>query len=330
MLQKLKRGFTVIIVPHDAEQSRSFRAPLWAFQAMGILFFIFITGFLVLYHNAGNLRDTVAEYQNLLNEAVSQKENLLKQKQIQEAEFTEEKRIQEEKIKRIAQEIQHLVMEMEELRELREAVYKKVDGLKPPKEPSTISESYASSDERGITLSRSGYANLESTLTNLARAERNLEMIKTSLPVEKENMETLINGIEEHNRRMRAIPSIRPAKGRISSGFGYRRDPFTGRTSFHNAVDISNAYGTPVYATAYGRVVSAGYCGGYGNMVIINHGYGYQTCYAHLSRIVVSVNQQVSRGGLIGYMGRTGRSTGTHLHYEVRVNGKAVNPANYF
>ncbi len=126
-------------------------------------------------------------------------------------------------------------------------------------------------------------------------------------------------------------PFAMPVKSafRFTSGFGYRRDPKGGGTRMHEGVDFAAATGTPIYATADGVVVEAGWDSGYGRSVVIRHGFGIETRYAHLSRIHVNAGQRVSRGERIGDMGSSGRSTGTHLHYEVRVGGVAVNPMTY-
>ena len=116
---------------------------------------------------------------------------------------------------------------------------------------------------------------------------------------------------------------------RYTSGFGKRRDPINGRTRNHNGQDLAGRPGTPILATADGTVIFAGRQSGYGNLVKIQHGFGYQTVYAHLRNIEVKQGQTVARGDLIGGMGNTGRSTGTHLHYEIRIGGTAVNPMPY-
>lgn len=124
-----------------------------------------------------------------------------------------------------------------------------------------------------------------------------------------------------------AIPSAQPvANVNFSSFYGVRADPFRGTPAMHPGVDIPGQYGTPVYATADGVVARAERSGGYGNMVEIDHGRGIATRYGHLSKILVVANTRVKRGQEIGLMGSTGRSTGNHLHYEVRIDGKAVNP----
>ncbi|MCC2976957.1 M23 family metallopeptidase [Sphingomonas sp. PL-96] len=127
-----------------------------------------------------------------------------------------------------------------------------------------------------------------------------------------------------------AIPSLQPIDDmKLSSNFGVRSDPFRGTAAMHAGIDLPGPIGTPVYATADGIVGRAQRAGGYGNLIELNHGKGIQTRYGHLSKILVGENTRVRRGQLIGLMGSTGRSTGSHLHYEVRINGAAVNPVPY-
>jgi murein DD-endopeptidase MepM/ murein hydrolase activator NlpD len=127
-----------------------------------------------------------------------------------------------------------------------------------------------------------------------------------------------------------AIPSRRPVdEMRLTSTFGNRADPFTGRRARHNGIDIPGPVGTPIYATADGTVGRAQRLGGYGNYVELEHGNAMQTRYGHLSQILVQPGQRVRRGDMIGLMGSTGRSTGSHLHYEVRIAGAPVNPVPF-
>jgi murein DD-endopeptidase MepM/ murein hydrolase activator NlpD len=129
--------------------------------------------------------------------------------------------------------------------------------------------------------------------------------------------------------RVASAPNLWPVEGRITGAFGERIDPFNGEGAFHRGVDISTAYGTQVHAPADGVVSFAGFMGGYGRMVSIEHGHGIITRYGHLSAFAVIDGQQVHRGELIGYVGLSGRSTGPHLHYEVWVHGAPVNPYKY-
>lgn len=133
--------------------------------------------------------------------------------------------------------------------------------------------------------------------------------------------------VEQLEAGIAAIPAYLPAKNyTITSGFGFRHDPFNGRGAQHAGIDFAGAHGEPIYAAAAGRVVRAARFGAYGNTVDIDHGKGLMTRYAHLSTIRVSVGDRVVMGQRIGGMGSTGRSTGTHLHYEIRVDGQPVNP----
>ncbi|MGH9417530.1 MAG: M23 family metallopeptidase [Terriglobales bacterium] len=124
-------------------------------------------------------------------------------------------------------------------------------------------------------------------------------------------------------------PDIWPVRGRITSSFGERIDPFLGEGAFHAGLDIAVRYGTPVAVTADGVVVFAGLMQGYGRTIIVDHGHGVRTLYAHLSGLAVAVGQRLDRGEVVGYVGESGRTTGPHLHYEVRINRAPVNPYRY-
>ena len=132
--------------------------------------------------------------------------------------------------------------------------------------------------------------------------------------------------VERREELAAATPSLWPARGWLSGYFGGRSDPFTGEAGFHQGIDISTEKGQPVQATADGKVESASYSGDYGNLIVLRHGFGLVTHYGHLSGYAVRPGQDVKRGQVIGYVGSTGRSTGSHLHYEILVNGKVLNP----
>jgi murein DD-endopeptidase MepM/ murein hydrolase activator NlpD len=124
-------------------------------------------------------------------------------------------------------------------------------------------------------------------------------------------------------------PTMWPVEGRVGSSFGEREDPFNGEGKFHSGIDIEAAYGTPVRAAADGEATGESMGAGYGRQVVLNHGHGYETVYGHLSSVAVLAGQHVTRGQIIGYVGQSGRATGPHLHYEVRVNNTPVNPHKY-
>jgi len=141
--------------------------------------------------------------------------------------------------------------------------------------------------------------------------------------------------IKNQDEKMASIPAIQPVSNkqlnRIASGFGMRIDPVYGTPKMHNGLDFTAPQGTPIYATGNGVVKTAGFSdGGYGNHVVINHGYGYQTLYGHMVKIKARQGQKVKRGEVIGWVGSTGKSTGPHCHYEVIINGNEVNPVYFF
>ena len=148
-----------------------------------------------------------------------------------------------------------------------------------------------------------------------------------------DKMEIRLNSLKKsavsYRDKLEHTPRGMPTRGRITSRYGSRRHPVTGRTQMHEGIDLAAPTGTPIVATADGVVLFSGSRAGYGRTVIIDHGYGFQTLYGHASKIVVRVGQRVKHGQVIAYVGSSGVSTGSHLHYEVRVSGKPVNPWPY-
>ena len=152
----------------------------------------------------------------------------------------------------------------------------------------------------------------------------------SSFNAQVRELDTALNKFRQAKKQARRFPLANPAPGAdITSTFGTRRDPLLGTAAFHSGMDFRGATGDPIQATAGGKVISAGRSGGYGNMVEIEHAGGLSTKYAHMSRIDVSEGQMVAAGDMVGAVGSTGRSTGPHLHYEVRRHGDAVNPAMF-
>ena len=143
------------------------------------------------------------------------------------------------------------------------------------------------------------------------------------------SFEELVEGLEGKRHRLASMPSIWPTEGWVTSGYGYRVSPFTGRRSFHSGLDIASDFGTPIVAPARGKVVFAGRKGPLGKTLVIDHGFGLRTSYGHAAEIHVNKGQTIERGERIASVGSTGRSTGPHLHYAVEVKGKSVNPHNY-
>jgi murein DD-endopeptidase MepM/ murein hydrolase activator NlpD len=155
-----------------------------------------------------------------------------------------------------------------------------------------------------------------------AELEGRTEQVSTSLDV-------LEARIAENFLLLSSTPSLWPVEGMLSSGYGWRRDPITGQRALHDGIDIAALPGKPVQATAAGVVAKVLQYGGLGRAVYVSHGYGVTTVYGHMSRVLVKPGQRVERGATVGLVGNTGRSTGYHLHYEVQLEGKAVNPLPY-
>ncbi len=158
---------------------------------------------------------------------------------------------------------------------------------------------------------------------------KQINQIDIDTKKQSENYIELLRLLEKKKNLLASTPSIMPANGVRTSKFGYRTSPFTGLKEFHAGLDIANRKGTKVFATANGKISYAGKRMFIGNEVLIDHGHGIVTKYGHLSKILVKSGSKIKRGDVIGLMGSTGRSTGPHVHYEVRVNGIPVNPEKY-
>jgi len=167
---------------------------------------------------------------------------------------------------------------------------------------------------------------LTSLTPGLSSPENTFSMLKDLLQGLESRLQTVRSNVDRRNSLAAATPSIWPTHGWLSSSMGNRADPLTGEKDFHPGLDISADKGDPVYATADGKVTNAAMAGNYGNLIVIDHGFGIETRYGHLSAFKVRDGQDVKRGDLLGLVGATGRTTGSHLHYEVRANGRILNP----
>ncbi|MDZ4132421.1 MAG: M23 family metallopeptidase, partial [Dethiobacteria bacterium] len=238
-------------------------------------------------------------------------------------------RAQQEEINALAVETQRMMEQVKAIDELVELVTDKLD-----LDPATIDNGVKGQTSQNTTDLKSlddlvyerAYGSRSSAGGVLERASENIVLLQTIVP---ERSDTL-DAVGDYVVQAEAKPSLWPARGRISSGFGMRKIPYsTNNYQFHTGVDIIGAYESPIWASAAGEVTFTGYRGSYGNIIMIDHGYGFETLYAHLAGFTVNTGDLVARGDLIGYMGTSGRTTGTHLHYEVHVNGSPVNPYNY-
>ena len=164
------------------------------------------------------------------------------------------------------------------------------------------------------------------TLSSLGTPEDTFGLLRTLLESLESRVNVVSRTVDRRNALAAATPSIWPAQGWLSSTMGHRADPFTGDDDFHAGLDIAGERGQPVFATAAGTVAHLGFQGGYGNLIVLDHGFGLETRYGHLLNYGVKMGAKVKRGDIIGHVGNTGRSTGYHLHYEVLANGKLLNP----
>jgi murein DD-endopeptidase MepM/ murein hydrolase activator NlpD len=176
-----------------------------------------------------------------------------------------------------------------------------------------------------------GYDNSEILLSTVKKVDQ----ISKQLYIQSKSFDEVIEMAQRKSDMMASIPAIQPVKNkelkRIASGYGRRIDPYYKKLKFHYGVDFSAPKGTPIYATGDGKVAKTKRSRrGFGNHIVIDHGYGYESLYAHMTKYTVRKGQKVKRGDVIGYVGSTGKSTAPHLHYEVHKDGKKINPAYYF
>ena len=176
-----------------------------------------------------------------------------------------------------------------------------------------------------------GFDNSQLVLNTTKR----VDVITKELAVQSKSLDYILKLAKAKNNFLSAIPAIQPVRNEnlkhMASGFGYRTDPFTKARKMHEGMDFTAKTGTPIFATGDGVVARAdNTVSGYGNHIVIRHGFGYETLYGHLSKYKSRAGQRVKRGDIIGYVGSTGRSEGPHLHYEVHKNGKVVNPLNFY
>lgn len=237
------------------------------------------------------------------------------------AQLREANRIQQEQILQVSKKASALQQDLDSLRRAEDGL-RAIVGAPPAAADETVQEG---------TVSPTGGEQHTPTTADLSEA---LEMIEERLSTRRSSIDLLAETMRREfpgaasyasDSAPHTTPSIWPAAGYVSSPYGLR---FNG-TEFHQGIDIAADMGTPIVATADGVVTAAGWNGGYGNMVDVDHGGGIVTRYGHASAVAVTVGQQVRRGEVIAYVGSTGRSTGPHVHYEVRVDGQPVNPAGY-
>jgi len=178
---------------------------------------------------------------------------------------------------------------------------------------------------QGIPVAIGGLPEAGSTET-VDEIQRQINKLQVDIELRRQSQEDVRNLLNDQVSLSRATPEGWPTKGWLTSYFGMRKSPFTGRRVMHEGLDIAANTGTPVVATADGIIARVRYSPDYGKMVVIDHGYGYRTIFGHNSKILVKAGQRIKRGDLVAKVGNTGRSTGSHLHYELRLNGVPIDP----
>ncbi len=316
--KKEKRCFTIMIVPHSEENTFSWRLPLYVVQIVVVLMVLGVAGFSAL------------GYAYLKVAAEASEAHALRQLN----------RAQQEEIDALAIETERMMGQIRDVDELIEVVIEKLEmeteveqffDNQSMQNPLNLESNgfsnpnpYNSNSPKPLVYERS-YNSRSSSGGILERTTYNIDFLKTIVPEHSGTLDTL----GEYAKMVRAKPSLWPARGRISSGYGMRAIPYSDGYQFHRGVDIVGSHGSPIRAAADGKVTFSGYRGAFGNLLIIEHFNGYETYYAHLSSFAVNAGEFVEEGQTIGYMGMTGRTTGTHLHYEVHYDGSTVNPERY-
>lgn len=247
----------------------------------------------------------------------SPKERLLRQQNIA---YKESYAVLQERMKQ-------LELQMVELEQRDNEVYRSIFEATPIPDSARVKEMLAKNEIRLIQA----LSNTE-LIENMRNQLNNLSL---RMSFQSKSFVEITTMVKNKEKLLRAIPAIQPISNknlkRVASGFGYRIDPLYKDFRLHAGLDFSAPTGTPIYATSDGVVQTAGFnTDGYGNKVVINHGYGFQTLYAHMVRVKAKAGQAVKRGEVIGYVGSTGKSTGSHLHYEVIKRGAKVDPVYYF
>lgn len=323
MRSKRSKSFSLLIVPESSDV-KQFKVSSWIPKLLVFLIIIAITSssyFIWDLYTSYNALEfdylTKSRRLDLLSDINSnQKEEIL----ALEARLTEF----DEKLKAVA-DLEKTVMNLVGL----EQNTKKSDGSEVEENNleiaamASVLQGIDLSASRGDTSLLSGSSMLSGSLNS---RDEQIDAISQMLEESQKNLSTLIDDVEDRLAYLEAKPNERPAVGNVTSPFGYRNNPFGRGREFHSGVDIANNYGTKIKAAGGGIVTYAGYNGGYGYVVIIKHGYGYETLYGHNRKLLVKVGDYVSKGDVIAQMGSTGRSTGPHVHFEIRYNKKPIDP----
>jgi len=291
-----KKFFSLIIIPHSRANSRTIilseKTIKILFGICGTLFVVLVV-FLIDYFSVAGIR---LKYRNLVNENIKQKQMIAEYKV---------------SFNKLRDSVDHFKNYAQKLNVMA--------GLKSPEALKEI----------GIGNGRNNLSETPAVNNSHDVTFNNINSISRKAGGIEKNLSTLMKFFEAQSTRLAFTPSISPARGYLASAFGWRDDPFTGKRTFHYGIDIATQTGNPIVSTADGIVVTTKREKIGGRTIILSHRFGYQTVYCHLSKFLVRPGQKVERGDVIGLVGRTGKALGPHVHYEVRVNNKEVNPFYY-
>jgi len=311
-----KEFFTLMIIPHASVKNvKSVKFPRWIvsiFMMFNTVAFIVVCVFGISYYTLNiKLQNKKVEY-----------ESLQAMKEHDEKQLSEYKS-NESEIKEKIQVLKDLEIKLKDIIESK--------GGKPQSSTAGVTKFASRGMSTGIlseALSKPTADTDSLELNNVKDISTAVDELAIQVDNDIKDLNEAIDKAEKQMKAMMAKPSVLPTYGSISSTYGWRRNPFGSGSEFHNGLDIANSYGTPIRASGDGVVTISGWDGGYGRLVKINHGNGYESLYGHNSRIAVNVGESVKRGQVIAYMGSTGYSTGTHCHFEVRLYGNPINPYN--
>jgi murein DD-endopeptidase MepM/ murein hydrolase activator NlpD len=298
-----KKKYTIMILPDETTRVRKYRVPRNMVRGLLVILAVLVLGLGYLVTDYYGVKKMVAELDRLRLEARQQQQQLVT----------------------FAKSFDDLQGEMTRLRQfdMKLRVMADLDGVVYPEQIMGIG---GENPEPFNPLE--GELSFQDQ-TIISSMNRSLDRLKTEVSIQERSFQELVEYLEDQKSLLASTPSIWPVKGWLTSTFGYRSSPFTGRRELHKGLDIATRSGTPIIAPADGLVVFAGREGGFGNMVIIDHGYGITTRYGHCSSLETKLGQKIKRGDVVARVGNTGRSTGPHVHYEVAVNGVSVNPSRY-
>lgn len=311
--------YTVIFVPHSERPVASLRLRTLHLQIVVLVLTVFFVGLFMLVHHNSRLAANMRELEELRE--VNQEQRALIRTLAEETTLLREQMIL----------LEELEKQLREMTDILPAELRGETGSSLSREPAILAATIASMRPQASTWTPAPGSNVVS-LAPIAQARETaarMTELRTAVEERQDTFEQLRQGIAAVQAEDAARPSGWPAYGHMTSRFGYRNSPWGVGWEFHAGVDIAARRGTPIVATADGVVAFSGWLGLFGNTVILEHGYGYRTLYGHNDKSSVTVGERVIRGQIIAYIGTTGRSTGPHVHYEVHIHGRQVNPAPF-